>query len=269
MSAFPEADNCDFGDECPLVATATVKVNGVVATQAEVSTPLMPDPLCGFEFYYDAADDFVSDPVEVSDLCIWTLPEDDGVLKTGVWEITLDPMPPRNPKRPINVSVTVRYGVPGNWCPLAIGLPSGISEPWTVGDDLPTGKTYLPGDEDILGLGLAEGMCINGGARRRLLRSRQPEILLPRRQRDCHREVDRGDPGVPGSHANPLEPVAIEAKLSQRFESSSKGASVGRSLRCGNYRAPWLSRSPLTDGQTARDRPSTKKTLKKTTQTDP
>ena len=74
MSAFPEADNCDFGDECPLVATATVKVNGVVATQAEVSTPLMPDPLCGFEFYYDAADDFVSDPVEVSDLCIWTLP---------------------------------------------------------------------------------------------------------------------------------------------------------------------------------------------------
>lgn len=164
VSEFPEAANCGIDDECPLVARATVIVDGDLVAQTDMSIPLMPVPPCGFTYHYTNELDFVSNSVQVSDLCIWTLPEDGGVLKTGIWEITLTPTPPNNPKRPIGASVTVRDGVPGNWCPLAIGLPSGISERWTFGDDLPTGQTYLPGDEDILGLGLAEGMCINGGA---------------------------------------------------------------------------------------------------------
>ena len=168
VSAFPEANGCKVGDECPLRAIAEVFGNGVLKTQAEISTPLMPEPLCEFDYAWSEDDEGNEVPTgtradPLGGVCIWTLPNDTkGTSKTGVWKITLEPTTPDNPKRPISASVTVRDGVPGNWCPVAIGLTSGISERWKVGDDLPTGQTYLPGDENLPNL--AEGMCINGGA---------------------------------------------------------------------------------------------------------
>ena len=83
---FDEADGCEVGDECALLATAEVLIDGVPLTQTTTSTPLMPYPACDFTYDGDQSSD-----VTVSDLCIWTPP------KTGVWKITLTPTAPDNP----------------------------------------------------------------------------------------------------------------------------------------------------------------------------
>ncbi len=160
MSEFDESISCGYGDECPLPATATVFVNGSVLTQATMSTPLMPYPSCGFEYGF-VNDDFVSNSVLVSDMCIWTLPIDGD--RTGVWEITLYPTLPDKPKRNLTAGVSVRDHVPGNWCPLAVDASWGFGERWPF--DVPIiGEVYLPGDEDSSGQDLGNGVCLAGGA---------------------------------------------------------------------------------------------------------
>jgi len=99
---------------------------------------------------------------------------DEAEYGTGVWQITLTPTAPANkPNRPIGASVSVRDGVPGNWCTLAIGTSSTFGGRWKAGDADIVGSVYLPGDENLptkLGdedyptLGLDEGMCLGGGA---------------------------------------------------------------------------------------------------------
>ena len=157
-----------YGEEFELPATVTVSLGTEVLTQMAMSTPFMPDPPCGF--VYDEGFDFTNptNSVTVDYLCIWTLPSDeDGVTKTGVWEITLWPTLPDNTRRPLEARVDVRDGVPGNWCPLAIGDPWGFGDRWKAPypDDLSvTGQVYLPGAEDHWNLELDDGMCVSGGA---------------------------------------------------------------------------------------------------------
>ncbi len=172
---FEEAKPClaidpdSWPDECALLASAEVLINDVLLTQTTMSTPLMPDPPCKFTYTFSLEPDkVVSDQVPVSDICIWTLPEwpDSATGSvTGVWEITLTPThDPDKPNRPIGASVSVRDGVPGNWCTLAIGTSSTFGGRWRVGDDPIVGEVYLPGKENLGPLGLDDGVCLGGGA---------------------------------------------------------------------------------------------------------
>jgi hypothetical protein len=148
-----------------LLAVALALVMALPAGAKKPPKPLIPIPACGFE--YDLAYPYASDQVLVSDICIWTLPKVDGVAKTGVWEITLEPILPKNTKRPLDAWADVRDGVPGNWCTMEIGTGSRVSDRWKAPypDDLSvTGPVYLPGEEDFADLGLADGMCLGGGA---------------------------------------------------------------------------------------------------------
>jgi hypothetical protein len=165
VSEFPETETCEDDDECPLTAVAAVFIGSALITQAETSTPLIPIPACGFSNNYD--ENFASGPVLVSDICVWTLPNNEEVTKSGVWEITLWPTLPENTKKPFGAWADVRDGVPGNWCTMKIGTSSGFGDRWKAPypvDLSVTGQVYLPGDENIAGLGLADGMCLGGGA---------------------------------------------------------------------------------------------------------
>jgi hypothetical protein len=158
-----EADDCEVGDECSLLATATVLIDEVPLTQTTMTTPLIPYPACGFEYDGVVQENEVLVPVEPYDvdLCIWTPPQ------TGVWKITLAPTRPDKQKGPINAVVAVRDGVPGNWCTLLDSDNTLVEDPettftrrWRSGDVL--GWVYLPGTEN--GPDLNDGMCLHGGA---------------------------------------------------------------------------------------------------------
>jgi hypothetical protein len=164
---FEEAGPClvadppgSWPDECALLATAEVLIGENLLKQVTMSTPLVPYPSCGFK--YD--NNFVSNSVPVSDICIWTLPPNGELTKTGVWEITLAPTPPDKLKRNFTAAVSVRDHVPGNWCSLAIDGSWGFGERWRDGDDPIDGGVYLPGVENFLELGLGDGVCLAGGA---------------------------------------------------------------------------------------------------------
>ena len=164
VGQFAEADDCEVGDECGLLATAAVLIDEVPLTQTTMTTPLMPYPACGFEYRGLVQANEVTVPVEAHDvdLCIWTPPQ------TGVWKITLAPTPPDKQKGPINAVVAVRDGVPGNWCTLLDSDNDLVEDPestftrkWRAGDADVFGWVYLPGDEN----GVArDGMCLHGGA---------------------------------------------------------------------------------------------------------
>ena len=175
VDQFSEAAPCLTGDdpeawpdECPLLATAEVLIGGVLVTQTEISMSLLPDPKCGFTYEWVGEGSnrvWTGTRAEpLSGVCIWT----PGVAWTGIWRVTLDPTPPRNPARPIGAAVAVRDGVPGNWCILPDGSGGNFSERWKVGDPPVTGEVYLPGTENILDLEFdpfyGGGTCLAGGA---------------------------------------------------------------------------------------------------------
>jgi len=172
VNQFAEAVGCAVGDECALLATAAVYINGNLLTQATMSTPLMPYPACGFEYDEDLVQtNEVLVPVEADDpdLCIWT------PLKTGVWKITLAPTPPDKQKGPVSAVVAVRDGVPGNWCTLLDSdnahldpdSETTFTRKWREADGDVFGWVYLPGAEnegEDNDPNLADGMCLHGGA---------------------------------------------------------------------------------------------------------
>lgn len=150
---FAETAGCIAGAlTCDLVASVAVYDDQELLAEASMSTMLDPEPPCTFD---------ANGVAQVAGVCIWTLAEGE---PTGVWEISYLPAPPTNPKRPINAALTVRDGVPGNWCTVAIGTGSAITGRWKVGDGPLVGEVYLPGDENIATLGLDDGMCLGGGA---------------------------------------------------------------------------------------------------------
>jgi hypothetical protein len=121
VSEFEEAGPCLVA-ECALLATADVLRDGDRLTQVTMSTPLMPIVSCGFT-YSGGDNNFVSNTVSVSDICIWTLPAvGEGA---GVWGITLDPDLPDRPKRNFTAGVSVRDGhqFPGTppWRSMPVG----------------------------------------------------------------------------------------------------------------------------------------------------
>lgn len=160
VSEFEEAGPCLVA-ECALLATADVLRDGDRLTQVTMSTPLMPIASCGFT-YSGGDNNFVSNTVSVSDICIWTLPAvGEGA---GVWGITLDPDLPDRPKRNFTAGVSVRGGVPvSRHAPLAVDASWGFGDRWPF--DVPIiGEVYLPGNEDFSEQGLGDGICLAGGA---------------------------------------------------------------------------------------------------------
>ena len=187
---FPDYEDCDGDPECELLvlctgqpqcrllASVAIYIGADLVTEQTMSTPLYPNPPCVFD-ESGKADEFGK--AWVDDVCVWTLPTTIGGTEygTGVWKITLSPTLPDNPKnngKPIGATVSVRDGVPGNWCTLAIGTSSTFGGRWTYGDDPIdpiVGYVYLPGSENLpseLGdwgyptPGLDVGMCLGGGA---------------------------------------------------------------------------------------------------------
>jgi hypothetical protein len=161
----PEA----WPDVCALLATAEVLIDGNVATQTQMSIPLMPEPPC--DFTYEWVGDETSrvwtgtreEPL--SGVCIWT----PGADWTGIWKVTLAPTEPKNVKRSIDAQVAVRDGIPGNWCTLPDGSGGVFSEQgqWST-DWRVIGEVYLPGTENIRDLAFdpfyGGGTCLAGGA---------------------------------------------------------------------------------------------------------
>ena len=107
---------------------------------AETSTGVDPVDECIFE------DEHGNPGVTKSGLCIWK-------PSPGVWELKAVPNPV--PTKPTNLMMTMRDGVPGNWCTLdTVGTGGVVQERW-----LPKSSTnivldvYLPDD----------GECLMGG----------------------------------------------------------------------------------------------------------
>lgn len=176
VGEFTDAARCLTFDaaECGLTASVEVYSGEALVGGDSVTTTLYPDPPCVFEYaWVDDDGDGISTLTgtrseALSDLCIWTLPEYDGITKTGVWEITLRPtLPDPETRKPLGAWMDVRDGVPGNWCTLKTGDPWGFSDRWKAPyppDPTLAGEVYLPGAEDYWDLGLDDGMCISGGA---------------------------------------------------------------------------------------------------------
>lgn len=177
---FTEAVDClrddpEPAEDCALLATAEVLIydeeNDAYesVTQTEMSMPLYPEPPCDFKYDWvgEEPDRVVwtgTHEEPLSGVCIWT----PGADRTGIWKVTLDPTPPRNPARPIGAAVAVRDGIPGNWCTLPDGSGGNFGTRWRVGDPPVVGEVYLPGTENILGLAFdpiyGGGTCLAGGA---------------------------------------------------------------------------------------------------------
>ena len=110
------------------------------AVVAETSTGINPVDECVFE------DEEGNPVVTESGLCIWKPEPTD----TGLW--TLSAVPELT--RPTRVMMTMRDGVPGNWCTLQNGKGGVVQERWLPNSSTPIDlNVYLP----------ASGECLLGG----------------------------------------------------------------------------------------------------------
>jgi len=134
-----EIDDCVDADECNVFAEVTVRYpdGGDLITVAEASTLIDPVDECIFE------KDSVSVVTE-SGLCIWK-------PSPGLWELSAVPYPV--PTKPTNLMMTMRDGVPGNWCTLTAGTGGAVQERWTRSSTSIVLNVNLPSD----------GECLTGG----------------------------------------------------------------------------------------------------------
>lgn len=137
---FHDVNDADIAAAVDILGTLTVVFDGGKVI-AETSTLVDPVDECIFE--NEDGDQVVTK----SGLCIWK-------PSPGTWELSAVPDP--KPTRPTNLMMTMRDGVPGNWCTLTPGGTGGVvQERW-----LPKSSTsielnvYLPG---------ADGVCLTGG----------------------------------------------------------------------------------------------------------
>jgi hypothetical protein len=161
----------DDGDMAAVSITNTVTVEyGTETASATYTQEIDPYPPCDF---VDPDDDGLwtrtwSQMGDVYAICIWKPPID------GHWTITVTP----DFTKRKNFSVTLRDGVPGNWCRVPEGAPDGeyystgilgafdvpsggINARWKPGDDPVVLNVYLPpGDVP----GEDQGVCLHGGA---------------------------------------------------------------------------------------------------------
>jgi hypothetical protein len=139
-----DIDDCLDNEICDLVAEVTVQYpdsDDVIAV-AETSTLVDPVDECVFEVNGKPV-------VTKSGLCIWK------PLSTGEWTLSAVPVPV--PTRPTNLMMTMRDGVPGNWCALDVDTDAWggvVQERW-----LPKSSTSI-----VLDVYLPEnGECLLGG----------------------------------------------------------------------------------------------------------
>ena len=126
-----------------IVRTVVVTYEGGEVV-AETSTVMDPVDECVFE------DEDENPVVTKSGLCIWK-------PAPGIWDLSAVPDPDQMPtKRPTNVMMTMRDGVPGNWCTLSTDGGGGVvQERW-----LPNSPTPIVLDVNLP----SDGMCLMGGA---------------------------------------------------------------------------------------------------------
>jgi hypothetical protein len=147
----------DWPKACALLATAEVLIHNDVSnayelvTQTQMSTPLYPDPPCNFEEPITPGE--VSGEVTGGEVCIWVPPE------TGEWTVSAVPRPNPTPTRPTRVMMTMRDGVPGNWCTLDDGSGGIVQDRLTKTSTSVDLNVFLPGDNGVLD----NGMCLTGG----------------------------------------------------------------------------------------------------------
>ncbi len=145
-----EVTTDDFNSGVDIVTTVTVTYDGGEVI-AETSTLVDPVDECIFEV----------DGVQVvteSGLCIWK-------PQPGIWELSAVPDPDQLPKRPTNMMMTMRDGVPGNWCTLDLDGTGGVvQERWLPKSPTPIVlDVYLPGVVDDGAVWIESGMCLTGG----------------------------------------------------------------------------------------------------------
>ena len=149
VSQFSEFYPCGFGDECPLPAIAKVFVEDAIVTETEISTPLMPNPPCGF--------DNGEATLTGGQVCIWNPPS------SGKWTVSVTPV--KAVTRPTRMMVSVRDGVPGNWCTVPDVADTGVVfRRLMPGDTAFELQVLLPGSGGQSLDGLADGQCNSGGA---------------------------------------------------------------------------------------------------------
>ena len=128
----------DAMPDSEIVGSVTVTHNDG-AVVAETSTVVNPVNECKFE------DEYGNPVVTKSGLCIWK------PSQPGTWEVKAVPKPV--PKKPTNMMMTMRDGVPGNWCTLEDGS-GGVIQDRLKGSEPIALNVYLPGDD---------GVCLLGG----------------------------------------------------------------------------------------------------------
>ena len=141
-----------------IVETVTVSYPGgdVVAS---TSTDVYPEEGCKFT---EAAVPSGSPPqwtapLAAGEVCIWNPPP-----SSGEWTVFVSP--DKDVTRPTRMMVSVRDGVPGNWCTDPDVLESGVVIRRLTPED-PVFKLHvlLPGDQVLPGL-VEDGQCNSGGA---------------------------------------------------------------------------------------------------------
>lgn len=134
-------EGCAVDGMCELIGRVTVQdPDGDLIAVAEASTPINPVDECIFEEDGEPV-------VTKSGLCIWKPEPTD----TGLW--TLSAVPEPAPTRPTRVLMTMRDGVPGNWCTLEDGSGGGVQDRLKGSEPIVL-NVYLPGDD---------GVCLLGG----------------------------------------------------------------------------------------------------------
>jgi hypothetical protein len=138
----------DIATPVDIVGTVTVSYPGGEVV-ASTSTAVYPEDDCSF----------VGDKAKLTggEVCIWKPPS------SGEWTVSV--VPDKLVTRPTRMMVSVRDGVPGNWCTDSEVAESGVVFRRLMPED-PVFKLHvlLPGSDDATLEGLADGQCNSGGA---------------------------------------------------------------------------------------------------------
>ena len=142
-------DGCLEDQDCDLFAEVTVRYpdEGPLIAIVETSTLIDPVDEC---IFLEGIPRFTE-----SGLCIWK------PSPPGTWEVSAVPVLESN--RPTNLMMTMRDGVPGNWCTLPDGSGGVVQDRWLrdrPDTDPVVLDVFLPGENGDLD----DGMCLMGGA---------------------------------------------------------------------------------------------------------
>lgn len=137
----------DIAADVDILGTVTVSYDDGAIT-AETSTEVSPVDPCNFN------------QLTGGEVCIWTL-GDEASDPRGVWTVSVTP----ESTRPARLMVSVRDGVPGNWCTVP-GVPDTgvVMDRWLPGDGAFDLQVYLPGSDALALPLLDDGQCYSGGA---------------------------------------------------------------------------------------------------------